>query len=111
MDGLQWDNKLCKGDCEALGESWWRWWNTLQPLGHGVDENRMPSKASGDYDWNPMRKPGGSGIFMVLLVLVWWRKRLDASRTANKRWKDAVDDVTWVLEHMMKVNQHVTTNK
>jgi len=46
---------------------------------------------------------------MVLLVLVWWRKGLDASGkgAGDKRWEDAIDDVTWVLEQMMKVNQHM----
>jgi hypothetical protein len=108
MDGPQWDNKLCQGDFKALRESWWSWWGAIQPSGHRVDENQMPSKGSGNCDWNPICKPGSSGIFMVLLVLVWWRKRLDAGgKGGDKRWEDAVDDVTWVLEHLTKVNQHV----
>ena len=102
MDGPQWDEKLCKGDPEVLGESWWNWWSAIQPSERGADENRVPSKISGNCDWNSIRKPGGSGIFMVLLVLVWWRKRLETSKngTVDKRWQDAVDDVTWVLGHL-----------
>jgi len=39
---------------------------------------------------------------MVLLVLVWWRKRLETSKngTVDKRWQDAMDDVMWVLRHL-----------
>jgi hypothetical protein len=108
MDGLQWDEKLCKGDSEALGESWWNWWSSIQPPQRGVDENQMPSKVSGACSWNFIRKPGGSGIFMVLLVLVWWRKRLDADGKGvdDKRWRDAVGDVTWVLEHLTEGHSH-----
>ena len=106
MDGPQWDEKLCTGDAEALGESWWSWWSAIQPSQRGVDENRMPSKVSGNCDWNSIRKPGGSGIFMVLLVLVWWRKRLGVSENGvgDKKWRDAVDDATWVLGHLNEVH-------
>jgi hypothetical protein len=108
MNGLQWDEILCKGDSEALGESWWGWWRAIQPSQRGVDENQMPSRASGDCEWSSIRKPGGSGIFMVLLVLVWWRKRLDMSGKGadDKRWRDAVDDVTWVLGHLKEGHGH-----
>ena len=45
---------------------------------------------------------------MVLLVLVWWRKRLDTggNGTDDKRWQDPVDDATWVLGHLNEGHKH-----
>ena len=50
-------------------------------------------------DWDTLRKPGGSGVFLVLMVLLWWRLRLmkEENPATLAKWEDAATDVTWVL--------------
>lgn len=93
--GSGWTN-LCAGDPDSLGTRWKSWWSNLQPAtrkeSFGIREER-------DLDWSILLKPGPSGIFLVLVALLWWRARLGSNAEADSLliWNDSVEDVTWVL--------------
>jgi hypothetical protein len=67
----------------------------LQPPGRPCDQSGTLLKTT-DIDWSPLSKPGGSGMYLVLVCLVWWRQMSGIATTTND-WLAAVADVTWVL--------------
>lgn len=99
LSGQAWDG-FCKGDANAFGERWRKWWSDLQPTSRHRDEHGIFLKDTVGVDWDCLRKPGGSGIFLVLVALVWWREMIEAQSlqpSGTKNWEDAVKDVVWVL--------------
>jgi len=50
-------------------------------------------------DWNALQKPGPSGMFLVLVPLLWWRVRLgdNVGDADLLSWNESVKDVTRVL--------------
>jgi hypothetical protein len=44
-----------------------------------------------------MQVPGQNGFLNVLMCLKWWREKISDE---SEDWKDAVEDVMWVLEQM-----------
>jgi hypothetical protein len=51
--------------------------------------------AAEDGDWTLLDLPGPNRFLNVLICLKWWRERLEGE---TKKWRDAVEDVKWVLE-------------
>lgn len=99
LSGQVWEG-FCKGDADAFGERWGKWWSDLQPEGRHRDGCGVFLKDNVDVNWRCLRKPGGNGVFLILVALVWWREMIDAqglqpSRTKN--WEDSVEDVKWAL--------------
>lgn len=55
---------------------------------------------AGNLDWKDTQKGGISGIFLVLLTLMWWKKQAKHV-TIKKEYASAVEDVAWVMEQMV----------
>jgi hypothetical protein len=98
VSGNAWDS-FCDEDPVTFGERWWSWWSDIQPKNRGRDEAGKPSRDGVDIEWDALRKPGGSGVFLVLVVLLWWRLKLtkEGSPATMTKWEDAAKDVIWVL--------------
>jgi hypothetical protein len=97
--GSVWD-ALGTGESAGFGKRWWQWWEDIQPGGRIRDESGGTLSRPADIDWEPLFKPGASGVHLVLVGLVWWKQRLIA---ADESWLHAVADVTWVLECLLAV--------
>ncbi|KAF7973149.1 hypothetical protein HWV62_15923 [Athelia sp. TMB] len=85
MVGTQWEEHAV-GDGTAFGEEWWTWWTSIQPA----------QTAEGAQDWGRLCKPGPTGIFLVLVTLVWWRKMLGDADSPS--WANAVTAVDSALK-------------
>lgn len=100
LSGQVWDG-FCAGDPDAFGERWGKWWSDLQPEGRRRNDGGMYLQDNADVDWDCLRKPGGSGFFLILVALVWWREMIEArglQPLRTKDWEDSVKDVKWVLD-------------
>ncbi|KAF7974194.1 hypothetical protein HWV62_13241 [Athelia sp. TMB] len=95
VKGDQWE-ELGTGDGAAFGASWWAWWTDIQPGGRQVEGDTIYGADGSLLDWKRLCKPGPTGIFLVLITLVWWRKMLGAEDDSS--WRIAVRDVRNVLE-------------
>lgn len=60
--GADWES-LGNGDSTEFGVQWWGWWADLKP------------------DDKPLYKPGPTGMLLVLIGLVWWKRCCRALRT------------------------------
>lgn len=49
--------------------------------------------------WEALRQGGPNGLFMVVLALAWWAAAL-SNMLDDKELCDAIDDATWVMQHM-----------
>jgi hypothetical protein len=50
-----------------------------------------------DVPWECLDIAGPNGFLNIVICLKWWRERLEEE---SIEWRDAVQDVTWVLKRM-----------
>ncbi|KAJ7823923.1 hypothetical protein B0H13DRAFT_1591667 [Mycena leptocephala] len=85
-------------DVEVFAKEWARWWEDINPAWRKLS---LPMEKK-DGDWAFMDVPGPNGFLNVLVCLLWWRQKLEEE---SQGWRDAVEDVMWVLR---KMNEYVT---
>jgi hypothetical protein len=78
---------------ETFAKEWAAWWQDINPAWR---KTSLPMEKK-DGPWAFMDLPGPNGFLNVLICLKWWRERLQGD---SEEWKEAVNDVTWVLERM-----------
>lgn len=81
-------------DVERFANEWAKWWQEINPAWRKVS---LPMSRSRDGPWVGLDLPGANGFLNVLICLKWWREQVE---TESKEWKEAVEDVTWVLRQM-----------
>ncbi|KAJ7734705.1 hypothetical protein B0H14DRAFT_2408771, partial [Mycena olivaceomarginata] len=81
-------------DVERFANEWAKWWQEINPAWRKVS---LPMSRLGDGPWVGLDLPGANGFLNVLICLKWWREQVE---TESKEWKEAVEDVTWVLRQM-----------
>ncbi|KAJ3754662.1 hypothetical protein EV360DRAFT_51186, partial [Lentinula raphanica] len=91
-----------------FAESFWSWWNFLQPGWRepGSFNRPDPVRNFGDV-WLSLDKPGNNGWVLLLVSLKWWwqsLKALDSSAVKGMKedWFAAVDDVTSMLNGLVE---------
>lgn len=106
-----WSKKWDIGDLEVFGQSFWKWWRSLQPSSR-IHEDRLIKLDI--VDWDGLQdKSGRNGITLVIGVLLWWGEAVsdltDAAGPGRREdWVLAVTDVTWALDNMIR---HATFRK
>ncbi|KAJ7435093.1 hypothetical protein B0H11DRAFT_1756501, partial [Mycena galericulata] len=78
---------------EAFAKEWSAWWIDINPAWR---KTQLPM-AKADGPWGYLDFPGQNGFLNVIICLKWWREKLDVE---SQEWKEAVEDVTWVLSRM-----------
>ncbi|KAF7972065.1 hypothetical protein HWV62_19131 [Athelia sp. TMB] len=82
-----------------FGERLWLWWTSMQPPAR-VDDARLMRTSTQGLNWGAAAAPGKSGLFLIVLGLYWWAK--SDGEHIEDLWREAVVDVTWVCEHIVK---------
>ncbi|KAJ7302694.1 hypothetical protein DFH08DRAFT_977680 [Mycena albidolilacea] len=82
---------------------WWKWWESLQPEEHKIQDNNELS-CPREVNWSEMvGLYGNNGILQVMATLVWWGEVAHKCGKAEiEGWRAAVDDVTWVLKRLLE---------
>lgn len=78
----------------------WLWWMSMQPKERVDGSDCLMRTSTCKLDWGGLAVPGRSGIFLVVLGLYWWAQWDDGR--AQDRWREALVDVAWVCEHIVK---------
>ena len=87
-------------DSQAFGTSWKTWWQSMQPAWRGRNLSRnIPS----DANWSPLLYGGANGLFLVILSLAWWIRADRSNNISDDRIADAIEEVSWVLEHLRAI--------
>ncbi|KAF8139326.1 hypothetical protein K438DRAFT_1529465, partial [Mycena galopus ATCC 62051] len=81
-------------DVARFAREWTTWWQDINPPWWKTSQ---PMSRTTDGDWASMDFPGPNGFLNVLVGLKWWRQKLTDE---TKEWKEAVEDMTWVLRKM-----------
>ena len=77
------------------------WWNNLQPPWRKNNSDAcfpLSCDIPNGETWQPLRKGGTAGIYVVVVSLSWWVKAQSVERDVNA-WS-VVDDLLWVIEQM-----------
>ena len=61
----------------------------------------MGRAVKADESWEAVRKGGSTGLFLVIVSLFWWKSRASTA-TAGKEFASAVEDVSWVLNQVVR---------
>ncbi|KAJ6477687.1 hypothetical protein C8R45DRAFT_934345 [Mycena sanguinolenta] len=106
---------------DDFGSELLQWWQDLGPAnrwenyGDGDGQSREPTRTALGWsrDWARLQKRGRNGPALLLLGLAWWGQALcnaaagdglgagEAALAANVVWNLLVDDVQWVLVHVL----------
>ncbi|KAJ7798669.1 hypothetical protein B0H14DRAFT_2388631, partial [Mycena olivaceomarginata] len=78
---------------EQFASEWVKWWQESIP--HG-GKRHSPCRDWGTA-WGALDLPGPNRFLNVLVCLKGWREQV---ATETNEWKEAVEDVTWVLRQM-----------
>ena len=89
----------------AYASTWREWWSLIQPdwRTDGVTWP-MLKKDVEDEKWTDAMKGGMNGIFLAILSVSWWYAQCGAGDERNE-CKEAILDICWVLERMIKVRK------
>lgn len=80
-------------DVAVFGREFWTWWQDINPVWRKIS---LPMEKK-DGSWACMDLPGPNGFLNVLMCLWWWRNKMEEP---SQDWREAVEDVTWVLRRM-----------
>lgn len=99
-----------------FGEDLCGWWWAAQTTGrHGREpwlrpliQNVWQEVEDEADEWiSNLRKPGKDGIYTFVAGLVWWGaalwERLEEDKQEVEKWEKLVDDVAWVCEILVKL--------
>ncbi|KAJ7829917.1 hypothetical protein B0H13DRAFT_1655418 [Mycena leptocephala] len=96
------------GDLKRFGESWWKWWEELQPSWRVQDGDagkfkRRAYPVALVSNWKTLRAPGQNGVLSVVASLYWWGKKVQIAGEDDDResWAEAVADVEWMLHGLL----------
>lgn len=92
----------------TFSTSWLAWWAEIQPPGRVQEGGNILSASADGLLWQKLAKTGPSGIFLVLVGLVWWRR---LSGTESIEWTEAVLDVEWALRQVLVVTPSKSATK
>jgi hypothetical protein len=84
-------------DVGEFTDQWRDWWRALNPEWRGGDGGEM--RREDGREWDVLKVPGVNGLLSVLMCLRWWKGELAGAD--DKGWKEAVADVTWVLQQLL----------
>ncbi|KAJ7838567.1 hypothetical protein B0H13DRAFT_1650609 [Mycena leptocephala] len=85
-------------DAHAFGEQWWGWWMRMNPEWRGTTDTGRPQKIQVGEEWDELDYSGPNGVLNAIICLRWWR---DAIGEGNEEgWKEAAEEVSWVMETM-----------
>ncbi|KAF9024543.1 hypothetical protein BDZ89DRAFT_918775, partial [Hymenopellis radicata] len=107
MQGARgWSKQWPIGPVNDFITKWRAWWLAHQPAAR-IEGNHLIrlEKLS---EWNGLdAKHGRNGFLMVMGTLLWWGEAVfvqPRSKPTEEQaeWELAVEDVTWVLEHMLR---------
>ncbi|KAJ7896242.1 hypothetical protein B0H14DRAFT_2171210, partial [Mycena olivaceomarginata] len=79
---------------ERFASEWEKWWQEINLTWRKAS---LPMLRLGDGPWGALDLPSPNRFLNVLVCLKWWRERV---ATETNEWKEAVEDVTWVLRQM-----------
>ncbi|KAG1891794.1 uncharacterized protein F5891DRAFT_964070 [Suillus fuscotomentosus] len=105
-----WISRGCKGrptipDLATFISQWWSWWLTLQPEWRRCQAPTLMTRAilprTDDGSWDSLNKPGTNGMLSVVATLKWWADDADGKGHEDLCWKEAADDVVWVLDQLI----------
>ncbi|ESK81780.1 hypothetical protein Moror_5370 [Moniliophthora roreri MCA 2997] len=93
---------------QSLGkfiESFWEWWNTLNPdWQERIEGRRMLRARNGE--WKELRYSGQNGLILLMVGLRWWFM-LEGKKRRSDNWNEMAQDILWVLESLVKwENEH-----
>ncbi|KAJ7815063.1 hypothetical protein B0H14DRAFT_2375614, partial [Mycena olivaceomarginata] len=80
-------------DTAVFAKEFKAWWQDINPAWRKISLP-MPRKGG---PWTFMQVPGQNGFLNVLMCLKWWTEKISDE---SEDWKDAVEDIMWVLEQM-----------
>lgn len=94
-------------DANMYHTCWLQWWTVCQPAWRKA--NGWPFLKEGDtgVGWGKLASRGQNGMFVVIMSTTWWAFSIKSPEERHA-FEEAVDDVRWVLEELLKL--HSTSN-
>ncbi|KAG1846961.1 hypothetical protein C8R48DRAFT_616016, partial [Suillus tomentosus] len=87
---------------ENFSMTFWSWWCAIQPAWQNMSPSTsFEAPRHNNNDWSPLDKPGKNGFWSVLAALKWWGCA-NSTGCDDPLWHAAIDDVKWVMEHIME---------
>jgi hypothetical protein len=78
--------------------AWKTWWISLQP--DSRQKRKLLRVVDAGEKWEELRKGSINGFFSVIISLVWWYAAIK-NPAQSKVHREAVEDVSWVLDWML----------
>jgi len=79
------------------------WWSALQPSWRILPSGQYSREVPADETWANLRKSGSSGIYTVIMALLWWACTTIATKAADTEQASfwlIVDNFQWVLNQL-----------
>ncbi|KAJ7840364.1 hypothetical protein B0H13DRAFT_1649728 [Mycena leptocephala] len=93
-------------DVERYADAWQGWWDSMQPewRSRGPDKKWKiggDTAYGGNTEWGVLDRPGPNGCLSVVASLFFWGVCENQSVVMQERWREAVEDVSWILEGLV----------
>ncbi|KAJ7819318.1 hypothetical protein B0H13DRAFT_1661437 [Mycena leptocephala] len=90
-------------DVERYADEWYGWWDSMQPEWRTRGQDKKwrvggDTKYGGPEEWGVLDRPGPNGCLSVVASLYFWGVCKDQPIAVQERWREAVEDVSWMLE-------------
>ncbi|KAJ7049776.1 hypothetical protein C8F01DRAFT_1264804 [Mycena amicta] len=96
------------GNIAVYDKLWWAWWNECQPSWRTINKDRPVREDPAGRLWEGLLVQGKNGLLTVVATLSWWGQAMvkDGRTQVSRSWLDAIDDVSWVLQELLKDHNH-----
>jgi hypothetical protein len=88
--------------------NWRKWWVHLQP--ESREKRKLRRIVQPGEAWEELRKGGVNGVFNVVVSLSWW-SAVSQTATQQKAFHEMVEDVSWVLDEMIRTVDHASKKR
>lgn len=97
-------------DVDVYYKQWIAWWTACQPSWQQNHGWPLPRDQCNGIKWGKLAARGQNGLFVVIMSTTWWAASLK-SADDRRLFDEAVDDIRWVIEQILKpLSESNTTN-
>ena len=87
-------------DTTTFRAAWIAWWVRCQPAARSASSGwPLPQVELQHADWGKMLHGGKNGIFLFVMAISWWVKRIGSAQPPSD-FCSALADLKWVLEQL-----------
>jgi len=92
-------------DIGRYRDDWIGWWTASQPGWRSSQSWPLPKDDKSGGSWDDFPARGQNGIFLAIMATCWWARAVESAEDFSL-FEEAVDDIHWVIQQLIRAHSH-----